>query len=188
MPLALQHQGNKGGHLLLRIRTPPLAGLPHPIRRRSQEIPSRIPFADRPADFWSFSKAGRELAQLHLDYEAVPPCPDVVVAGEESGNFRVERMAYLNKGDKSAIQYNAGIRISNIPLAAYDYIVNGKSAIDWVMERYQVKTDKASQIRNDPNDWGLEHGQPRYVLDLLLSVINVSVRTMEIVAGLPALD
>ena len=67
----------------------------------------------------------------------------------------------------------------------YNYIVNGKSAIEWIMERYQITTHKESGIKNDPNDWAKEQGNPRYILDLLLSVINVSVQTVEIVEELP---
>jgi len=62
---------------------------------------------------------------------------------------------------------------------------NGKSAIEWIMERYQITTHKESGIRNDPNDWATEVGNPRYILDLLLSIINVSIQTVEIVEGLP---
>jgi predicted helicase len=78
--------------------------------------------------------------------------------------------------------------VSNIPAKAYEYIVNGKSAVEWVMERYQVKTDKDSGIVNDPNLYAEETGQPGYILDLLLSVIAVSVKTMEIVEGLPEVE
>jgi hypothetical protein len=77
--------------------------------------------------------------------------------------------------------------IQNIPAKAYDYTVNGKSAIEWIMERYQLTTHKESTITNNPNDWAKEVENPRYILDLLLSVINVSVQTMEIVEGLPEL-
>lgn len=86
------------------------------------------------------------------------------------------------------IIFNSKIVVSNIPAKAYEYVVNGKSAIEWIMERYQVTVDKASGIKNDPNDWAKEVGNPRYILDLLLSVINVSVQTVEIVAGLPKLE
>lgn len=75
--------------------------------------------------------------------------------------------------------------ISDIPAKAYAYVVNGKSAIEWIMERYAVTTHKESGIKNDPNDWAKEVGNERYILDLLLSVINVSVQTVEIVEGLP---
>ena len=68
---------------------------------------------------------------------------------------------------------------------AHEYVVNGRSAIEWIMERYQVKTDKDSGITNDPNDWAKEHNQPRYILDLLLSIITVSVETVKIVKELP---
>jgi predicted helicase len=78
--------------------------------------------------------------------------------------------------------------LRNIPIKAYDYVVNGKSAIEWVMERHQVSTHKESGIVNDPNDWANEVGNPRYILDLLLSVINVSVQTVDIVSSLPKVD
>lgn len=89
--------------------------------------------------------------------------------------------------DKTRIIYNENIIIENIPLKAYEYIVNGKSAVEWVMERYAVTIDKASQIKNDPNDWSREHKQPRYILDLLLSVIMLSCQTVDIVNTLPNL-
>ena len=148
----------------------------------------RIPLIDNPVDFWAFSKAGRDLAELHLNYETVAPCPDVIVEGAEHGIFRLEKMRFKSKDDKSTIVFNPSITVSNIPLKAYDYVVNGRSAIEWVMERYQIKTDKDSGITNDPNDWAIEHGQPRYILDLLLSVINVSLQSLDIIAALPKPD
>lgn len=151
----------------------------------------RIPLVEVPADFWAFSKAGRDLADLHLNYETIPAYPDVKVIGAETEKFRVEKLTFGKNGkdtDKSTIIYNSYIRIENIPLEAYDYVVNGKSAIEWIMDRYQVKTDKDSGITNDPNDWGLEHNNPRYILDLILSIITVSIETMKIVNNLPKLD
>ncbi len=151
----------------------------------------RIPLVEKPADFWAFSKAGRELAELHLNYETVPAYPDAKVIGADTGKFRVEKLTFGKNGkevDKSVLVYNSYIRIENIPLEAYDYVVNGKSAIEWIMDRYQIKTDKDSGITNDPNDWGLEHNNPRYILDLILSVITVSMATNEIVKNLPKLD
>ena len=147
----------------------------------------RIPLIDNPANFRAFSKAGRDLADLHLNYETVAPCPDVVVSGAEHGKFHVEKMRFKSKDDKSTIVFNPFITVSNIPLKAYDYVVNGRSAIEWVMERYQIKTDKDSGITNDPNDWAIEHNQPRYILDLLLSVITVSMETNKIIENLPKL-
>lgn len=148
----------------------------------------RIPLVEKPADFWAFSKAGRTLADQHLNYETQPACGEVVVEGAEHGNFHVEKMRFPDKKDKSVIEFNPWIKLTNIPLEAYDYVVNGRSAIEWVMERYQIKTDKASGITNDPNDWAQEQGKPRYILDLLLSVITVSLETMKIVTNLPVLN
>lgn len=151
----------------------------------------RIPLVNVPADFWAFSKAGRALAELHLNYETVAAYPDTKVIGAESGKFRVEKMKFAKIGkvdDKTTLIYNSYIRIENIPLEAYDYVVNGRSAIEWVIDRYQVKIDKDSQIKNDPNDWCDEHNNPRYILDLILSLITISIETMKIVKNLPKLE
>lgn len=159
----------------------------------------RLPLVNDVRDFWAFSKAGRKLADLHLNYETVPPHDEVIVEGaeklsfidNESGNsnlYLVEKMRFPKKTQKDTIIYNSKITIKNIPDKAYEYIVNGKSAIEWILERYQITTDKKSGITNDPNDWAKEHNQPRYILDLLLSIINVSVQTVDIVDGLPKVD
>ena len=155
----------------------------------------RIPIVDSLDDFMDFYKAGKALADLHLNYETVAPCPDVVVHGDRQiaddgayNYFRVvDKMRFRSKNDKSVIIYNGNITIENIPQKAYEYIVNGKSAIEWIVERYAVTIDKKSLIKNDANDWAREHGKPRYILDLLLSVINVSVQTVDIVNSLPKL-
>ncbi len=149
-----------------------------------KELP-RIILVESLEDFWAFSKAGRQLGDLHINYESVPAPEGVVVVGAEKGNFTVEKMKNPKKGQKDVILYNKTIKIENIPEKAYQYVVNGRSAIEWVIERYQVKTDKDSGITNNPNDWALEHEKPRYILDLLLSVINLSVQTVDIVESLP---
>ena len=147
----------------------------------------RIPLVDSVKYFWAFSKAGRQLADLHVDYEDVAPYSEVIVSGD-NGNYHVTKMKFPKKGVKDTIIYNSQITISNIPAKAYEYVVNGKSAIEWIMERYQIKTDKKSGITNDPNDWCDEVNNPRYILDLLLSIINVSVQTVDIVNNLPKLN
>ncbi len=147
----------------------------------------RIPLVDDVREFWSFSKSGRELAELHLNYEKVSRYDGVKVVGEDSGFFKVEKMRFPKKDQKDTIIFNSKISIQNIPSESYDYVVNGKSAIEWVMERYQITTHKESQITNDPNEWSEEVGNPRYILDLILAVINVSVQTVEIVKNLPKL-
>jgi len=148
----------------------------------------RLPLMESVSDFWDFSKAGRQLAELHLKYETVAPSPEVTVSGDDRGIFTVTKMRFPKKDQKDTIIFNGSIILSNIPDKAYDYVVNGKSAIEWIMERYQVTTHKESGIVNDPNDWAKEVGNPRYILDLLLSVINISVQTVDIVNALPKLD
>lgn len=148
----------------------------------------KLPLVEDVKDFWAFSKAGRQLAELHLNYETVPSYKDVKVVGDKSNNFLVTKIKFLTKNQKDTIIYNNHIVISNIPSKAYEYIVNGKSAIEWIMERYQITTHKDSGITNNPNDWSNEVENPRYILDLLLSIINVSVQTVNIVDNLPKLD
>lgn len=145
----------------------------------------RIPLVDTVQEFWAFSKAGRKLADLHIGYEKVKPTEGVTVKGQESGYFKVEKMRFPSKDNKSQINFNSKITIENIPSEAYEYVVNGKSAIEWVMERYQVTINKDSGLKNDPNDWATEVGNERYILDLVLSVITVSLETVAIVKGLP---
>lgn len=156
----------------------------------------RIPLVDDVNVFMDFYKAGKKLAELHLNYETIPPCPGVKVDGDRpltgtDDDYEyykvVDKMRFRSKQDKSTILYNGHIMVSDIPDKAYEYIVNGKSAIEWIVERYCVSVDKKSLIKNDCNDWGKEHKKPRYILDLLLSVINVSVQTVDIVKGLPKL-
>ena len=156
----------------------------------------RIPIVEKVEDFMDFSQYGKKLSDLHLNYETVEPYSGVKVVGDRKASgadsdydyFRVyDKMRFKSKEDKSIIIYNGNIRIENIPAKAYEYVVNGKSAIEWIVERYCVSRDKKSLIMNDANDWGKEHGKPRYILDLLLSVINVSVQTVDIVKALPKL-
>jgi predicted helicase len=99
-----------------------------------------------------------------------------------------EQKAAGAKWDRTRIIYNSHLTIAKIPLEAYDYIVNGKPAIEWLIERYQVTRDKDSGIVNDPNDWCKEHNEPRYIVDLIGRVARVSMETMKIVSKLPALN
>ncbi|WP_346316864.1 type ISP restriction/modification enzyme [Chitinophaga sp. YIM B06452] len=148
----------------------------------------RLPLVDDVRDFWAFSNAGRKLAELHLNYETVVPYPEAIVTGDDSAFYTVDKMRFPKKGQTDTIIYNSRITISNIPTKAYEYVINGKSAIEWIMERYRVTTYNDSGITNNPNDWATEHNQPRYILDLLLSIINVSVQTVDIVGSLPKLQ
>ena len=143
--------------------------------------------ASQAEDFWAFSKAGRGLAELHLNYETAKPYDKVTVAGAEKGDFSVETIRLGKNDDKSSIIYNDAVKISGVPLDAYRYSVNGRSPIEWALDRYRYKIDKESGLKNDPNDWSGELGQPRYVLDLLLRLVTVSLKTNNIVSGLPRL-
>ncbi len=156
----------------------------------SKELP-RIPAVKKAADFWAFSKAGRALADLHLNYETVEPYPLTIEAKGTlaDADYRVEKMKFAKKGDKTTVIYNHRITLKGIPEAAWDYVVNGKAALDWVMERQAVRTDKASGIVNDANDWATETmGNPKYPLELFQRVVTVSLETQNIVNNLPSLD
>ncbi|NNB05473.1 DEAD/DEAH box helicase [Pseudomonas fragi] len=156
----------------------------------SKELP-RIPAVKKAADFWAFSRAGRALADLHLNYETVEPYPLTIEAKGTLTNadYRVEKMKLAKKGDKTAVIYNHRITLKGIPEAAWDYVVNSKAALDWVMERQAVRTDKASGIVNDANDWAIETmNNPKYPLELFQRVVTVSLETMKIVKSLPPLD
>ena len=162
----------------------------------SKELP-RIPRVKQLADFWAFSQAGRNLAHWHLDYESVAMYAvgfNISLDSLKPDDFYVTQMKFAKgkngeKYDKTSVIYNSKITITNIPLQAYDYIVNGKSAIEWVMERQAVSTHKDSGIINDANDWANETmNNPRYPLELLLRVITVSLETLKIVNALPKLE
>ena len=156
----------------------------------------RIPFTE---DFWAFSNGGRELGDMHVCYESVDPWPVTEIRtempfsadGQEIDDrtlYRVEKMRFGKDGketDRSTIKYNQYITLTDIPLEAYDYLVNGKSAVEWIMERYAVTQNKESKIVNDPNEWS---DDPRYIIDLLKRIVRVSMETNRIVASLPPLN
>ena len=157
---------------------------------------ARVPMAASLADFRAFANAGRELAGLHVGYESVPPHPleEIPARGwnpSARDAFRVTKMRYPGRRgsyDKTRIAYNAGVTLAGVPAKAHEYVLGTRSALDWLIERYQVKTHRASGITNDPNDWASEAGDPRYIFDLIKRVTAVSVRTVDIVAGLPELE
>ena len=159
----------------------------------SKELP-RIPRVKTAADFWAFSNAGRALADLHLNYETVALYPLKIEAVSKltDADYRVEKMKYGKKGkdkDLTTLHYNEKITLTGIPLQAYEYVVNGKPALDWVVERQCVKTDKDSAIVSDANDWAIETmHNPRYPLELFMRVVTVSMETTKIVRNLPKLD
>jgi predicted helicase len=157
--------------------------------RFAADLKKMLPRIPLVKDFWAFSKAGRELAQWHLHYETIEPYPLPEDCNapqlDPKARYRVQKMQFAKTGktvDKTTLIYNSHVTLSGIPLETYEYIVNGKSALDWIIERYQVTTDKDSGIHNDPNDWSED---PRYILDLVKRVVRVSVETVRIVKELP---
>lgn len=165
----------------------------------SKELP-RIPRVKTSADFWTFSIAGRDLAELHLNYEKAEPYPISFQGGAllldslKPEDFQVAQMRFARgsdgeKYDKTCVVYNHKITMTNIPLEAYTYVVNGKPALEWVMERQAVSEHKDSKIVNDANLWATETmNDPSYPLKLFQRVITVSLKTMEIVRSLPMLS
>ncbi|WP_208442204.1 DEAD/DEAH box helicase [Bartonella raoultii] len=167
----------------------------------SKELP-RIPCVKTAEDFWKFVTAGRELGHLHVNYEDVEPYPVTFKKGnpKQTDISNPEKFYYVTEmkfakienskeKDKATVIYNSNITITDIPLEAYDYIVNGKPALEWVMGRQCVKTDKKSGIVNDANRYAVETvGNPAYPLELFQRVITVSLETMKIVKSLPKLE
>ena len=151
----------------------------------------RIPDPTDRATFKGFAEAGQRLLDLHIGYEDAEPyslseyAHDLLVP-EGPERYQVTRMRWA-EDDRSALRVNDFITLVGIPPEAHEYVVGPRSALDWLIDRYQVKTDKASGIVNDVNDWGLEHGDPRYIVDLVKRITTVSLETMTIVGGLPEL-
>ena len=170
----------------------------------SKELP-RIPAVKTYTDFRAFEKAGRDLAHWHLNYETVPCHPGLSIETTAAASalppekrYRVTKMKFAKTkdpatgksiNDKTTVIYNEHITVKNIPLEAYDYVVNGKPAIEWVIERQAITTDKDSGIVNDANLYATETmNDPKYPLELLQRVITVSLETKKIVANLPPLN
>ncbi len=128
-------------------------------------------------DFKELSVLGKELGELHLNYESGEMHESVkyttLMNAEVEGYYDVEKMT--KKGD--SIIYNQNIAITKIPEKAFDYVVNGKSAIDWVIERYSITTDKDSLIENNPNDYA----GGKYVFELLCRVIKLSEKSVDLI-------
>lgn len=140
-----------------------------------------------------YVEVGKALMDLHLNYEEVPVYKGVDIQLSEQTSYKVTKMKFAKKrdengksvNDRSTIIYNSDITISNIPEKAYQYLVNGRSAIEWIMDQYQVKTDKKSGITDDPNDYSDDE---KYIFNLLLRIINVSMQTVDLVNSLPKFE
>ncbi len=159
--------------------------LHHPAYREKYEMNLKrdlphIPFAE---NFWGFVNAGAALADLHVHYESAPKYNRLKYVETEGTtvDWRVDKMK-LSK-DKTHLRYNDFLTLGGIPAEVFDYRLGNRSALEWIVDQYRVKVDKRSGIKNDPN----RADQPRYIVDLIARVIHMSLKTVEIVAGLPTL-
>ena len=140
-----------------------------------------------------YVEVGKALMDLHLNYEEVPVYDGVEITPLVNPSYKVTKMKFAKKRDEngksvndlSTIIFNSDITISNIPKKAYEYVVNGRSAIEWIIDQYQVKTDKKSGITDDPNDYSEDE---KYIFNLLLRIINVSVQTVDLINSLPRFE
>ena len=150
-----------------------------------RELP-RIPFLEQ---FAIYARAGHSLSDLHVGYERAEPfaIAEIVTSATQDPEtlYRVHKMRFGPGNDRSTLIYNAHLTLNGIPERAYDYIVNGRSAIEWVVDRYQVRSDRDSEITNDPNAYC---DDPRYIIDLLRRVITVSLESLEIIDRLRDLE
>ena len=176
--------------------------LHHPAYRERYEddLKKMLPHIPRAAGFHTYASVGRELADLHVNYERVEPYPSVQ---EEAGlhapadpweRYRIGerkmRFPKLGRRDKdfTRLEYNDYVTLTGIPAEAQGYSISGRSPLEWIIDRYHVKTDKASGIVNDPNDFLREQGRPDAVVDLIKRLVTVSMRTQELLATLPPLE
>lgn len=152
---------------------------------------ARIPVVK---DKEQYVEIGKKLMDLHLNYEEVPVFKGVSIESKSNPSYEVKKMKFAKirnsetgkpENDRSTIIFNTDITIRNIPEKAYEYVVNGRSAIEWIMDQYQIKTDKKSGIIDNPNDFS---NDPKYIFNLLLRIINVSVQTVDLVNSLPKLE
>lgn len=132
-----------------------------------------------------FVEVGRELVNLHLNYEKVPAYKDLLIETKTNPSYKVKKMRYLKRGKRDTIIFNTDITISNIPEIAYEYVVNGRPAIEWLIDQYRVKIDEKSGHLDDPNEYSADE---KYIFHLLLSIINVSVQTIDLINSLPPLE
>ncbi len=163
---------------------------PHYKTKYAADLKKMLPRIPMHKAFHAFSKAGKALGELHVNYENAKEYPLKEMTMDLIANEKREvvKMKFAKTGketDKTAIVYNDHLVLQDIPPEAYNYIVNGRSAIEWVMDRYQVKVDKASRIKNDPNQWSED---PNYIVKLLKKVVHVSMESVKIIESLPELE
>jgi predicted helicase len=162
-------------------------------KRFAPELKKQLPQIPFTNDFRTFTNAGRQLANLHLNYETLPMYPlketifDKTIHTKDESKYRIREMQFTDKTDKNRIFYNSNLSLENIPREAFDYVVNGKSALEWIIERYRITIHKETGIINDPNDWCIECGDPKYIINLIKRIVQLSIESMNIINNLPKL-
>ncbi|EMF0426281.1 DEAD/DEAH box helicase [Enterococcus hirae] len=155
-------------------------------QKYANDLQKSLPRIPKVKNDEKYIEIGKKLADLHLNYEDVPSYEDVNIEFKsDNPSFKVKKMKHPKRGQLDTIIFNEDIVISNIPERAYEYVVNGKPAIEWIIDQYQVKKDKKSGIVDDPNEFS---DDPKYIFNLLLSIINVSMQTLELVDALPEFE
>ena len=160
--------------------------------RFAAELGKMIPRIPMVEGFWEFAAAGQRFAKLHVGYERVDPWRLDGVPGRDASpsELRVEQFAFAgqrSERDRSTIVVNEHVTLSGIAQEAQRYEVKRRSALEWLIERYRVRIDKNSGIASDPNAWGEEDGDPRYIVDLIARIVRVSLESVEVVESLPPL-
>ena len=158
-------------------------------KRFANDLSKALPRIPMAPDFHAFAEAGRTLAALHLGYETCEEYPLELISSVSGAlqphHFRLgtRAMRFANKQERTELIVNEHIRLGNIPPEAHEYVVNGRTPLEWFIDRYKITTDKRSGIVNDPNGW---FSQPEDLIAAIRRIVHVSVQTTGIVKGLPA--
>jgi predicted helicase len=163
-------------------------------KRFESDLKKMFPRVPLVKDFWAFSKSGKILSNLHVNYELLDLYPLQQNSELDLGDENLYKISKLyfgksnGKEDKTTIIYNNSIVLSKIPLEAYEYFLNGRSAIEWIIDRYQISLDKDSGITNNPNNWANENNDPQYILNLIKRVVTLSIESVKIIKSLPQIE
>ncbi|GAA5153523.1 hypothetical protein GCM10025768_23300 [Microbacterium pseudoresistens] len=169
--------------------------LHHPTYRETYaaDLQKMLPRIPQVKGFAEYARIGRELAELHVDYESVAQHPlneelSLTAPDDPYERYRIDKLSWISRKDHTGIRYNEHLTITGIPENESEYKVAGRSPLEWVIDRYKVTTDKKSGIVNDPNAWLREQENPRYVVDLIRSLVTVSLETQRLIAELPEFE
>lgn len=172
--------------------------LHHPQFRERYEadLKKMLPRIPKVQDFWSYANIGRELAELHVNYEEVAPYPGVtaktslIAPDDDWQKYHLKQLVWGKKPGKrskdyTTLVYNEYLTFTGIPEQANEYKIGGRSPLEWMVDRYRIKTDTKSGIVNDPNDYCREINDPAYIAKLIPALVTVSMRTLELTRALP---